>query len=64
MINGSPTSFFRSSRDLRYGDPLSPHLFIMVNELLGKMILKAEVGSRIVSISHMQLADDTMIFFF
>lgn len=63
-------AFFKSSRGLRQGDPLSPHLFIMVSNMLSKMITKAEigylsrfeVGSESISISHLQFADDMMIF--
>lgn len=70
MMNGSPAEFFRNSRGLRQGDPLSPYLFIMVSNVLSSMIVKAEsgyisgfvVGSGSVSISHLQFADDTMIF--
>lgn len=71
MVNGSPTGFFRSSRGLRQGDPLSPYLFIMVSNVLNSMIAKAElgyisgvvVGFGSVSISYLQFANDTMIFY-
>ncbi|WMV57474.1 hypothetical protein MTR67_050859 [Solanum verrucosum] len=74
LINGSPTGFFPSERGLRQGDPLSPFLFILAMEGLSDMLKSAQVNNRIrgfivneenslgSSISHLQYADDTLVF--
>ena len=74
LINGSPCGFFGSSRGLRQGDPLSPLLFVLVLEALGRMLDKAvhegrmsgfSVGNlegRSLAVSHLLFADDTLIF--
>ena len=74
LINGSPCGFFESSRGLRQGDPLSPLLFVLVMEALGRMLDKVvhdghmsgfgmghEEGRSLV-VSHLLFADDTLIF--
>ena len=38
LVNGTPTSFFNSSPGLRQEDPLFPFLFVIVMEVLSKMI--------------------------
>ncbi|GKV35410.1 hypothetical protein SLEP1_g43679 [Rubroshorea leprosula] len=62
LVNGSPT---------RQGDPLSPFLFLIVVEGLNGMITTAvqkgllegvEVGSKGFKVSHLQFADDTILF--
>ena len=74
LINGCPSDFFRSSRGLRQGDPLSPFLFDIIMEALSRMLVAAtaagqfsgftvgnEAGS-LMSVSHLLFADDTLVF--
>nr|CAN74005.1 hypothetical protein VITISV_006236 [Vitis vinifera] len=74
LINGPPTGFFRSTRGLRQGDPLSPYLFVLGIEALSSLINKALregflTGCRIrgrggngIQVSHLLFADDTLVF--
>ena len=74
LFNGSPTGFFRSSRDLRQGDPLSPYLFVIRMEALSCLLKRAVEGNFIsgcrfggrdggeIVISHLLYADDTILF--
>ena len=41
LFNGSPMGFFRSSRGLRHGDPLSPYLFVIGMEALSGLLKRA-----------------------
>lgn len=47
LINGDHTKLFGASRGLRQGDPLSPYLFILLAEGLGRLI-KHNVGLGII----------------
>ena len=74
LINDSPCGFFGSSRGLRQVDPLSPLLFVLVMEALGRMLDKAvhegrlsgfSVGNlegRSLAVSHLLFVDGTLIF--
>lgn len=71
LVNGSPTSEFSPSRGLRQGNPLSPFLFNMVAEGLNILLTRARelnffkgavLGANEISVSHLQFADDSLIF--
>lgn len=71
MINGTLEGFFSSSRGLRKGDPMSPFLFIIMVEALGRSISKAKeegeiqgipITSGLPSFTHQQFVDDTLLF--
>jgi len=71
IFNGAPCKPFKMGRGLRQGDPLSPLLFVLVVEVLNRMLIRAEevglfkgvvMGREQVVVSHLQFADDTLIF--
>ena len=41
LFNGNPCKPFKMGRGLRQGDPLSPFLFVLVAEVLNKLLVKA-----------------------
>ena len=75
LVNGSPTSFFGSSRGLRQDDPLSPLLFLLIMEVLSTILKKTEesglihgfhvrpINSTGIRISHMLFANNTILFY-
>ncbi|XP_020249244.1 uncharacterized protein LOC109826633 [Asparagus officinalis] len=71
LVNGSPTKFFRCFRGLKQGDPLSPLLFLLVANVLSKLLkCSAQSGDlselnlkgQLNNIRSIQFADDTIIF--
>eukprot|EP00253_Pinus_taeda_P030024 PITA_30024 len=72
LLNGTSTSTFNASRGLRQGDPLSPFLFIIAAEGLGRYIEKEVQEDKIkgirawgneLPITHQQFMDDIMLFY-
>ncbi|XP_061367828.1 uncharacterized protein LOC133310843 [Gastrolobium bilobum] len=70
LWNGKPTKFFKPSRGIRQGDPISPHLFVLCIERLGHLI---QVANEVKAwkpillrkngplISHLFFADDILL---
>ncbi|KAK3188861.1 hypothetical protein Dsin_028422 [Dipteronia sinensis] len=71
MMHGTYRGFFKSKRGLRQGDPLSLYLFILMEEILSRMINLEMLEKHILpfshpggapAISHFLYADDVVIF--
>ncbi|XP_042012194.1 uncharacterized protein LOC121760620 [Salvia splendens] len=71
LINGVPAVFFKSTRGLRQGDPISPALFLIAADylsraldrlILGKKDMIFKASRRCMEISHLAYADDIIIF--
>lgn len=70
LINGAPSIFFKPSRGLRKGDPLSPILFIILDECIGRLIVHKKKEGCLKGIqpsskgnpfTHQQFVDDTIM---
>ncbi|XP_039682998.1 uncharacterized protein [Medicago truncatula] len=71
LINGNAVGFFSCTLGVRQGDPLSPLLFCLVEEVLSRAISISSTRGRLTNISycrgsfiptHVLYADDIMIF--
>ncbi|XP_038888122.1 uncharacterized protein LOC120078021 [Benincasa hispida] len=68
MVNGSFEGFFPGRKGLRQGDPLSHFLFVMVIEILSRLLNNHPVWFRFhdrcerVGLTHLVFVDDLMIF--
>jgi exonuclease III len=70
LVNGSPARPFHSSRGIRQGDPLSPFLFVIMAEGLGRYLKDAVLDGSLSGLpihdlhpapSHSQFVDDTLL---
>jgi len=71
LVNGKAVGFFSCSRGVRQGDPLSPLLFCIAEEVLSRALSMATAAGRITPMTycrgvsfptHILYADDVMIF--
>ncbi|XP_009119170.2 uncharacterized protein LOC103844146 [Brassica rapa] len=69
-VNGDLEGFFSSSRGIRQGCSLSPYLFVIVSNVLSKLLNSAVLNRRIgyhplcesLKLTHLSFADDIMVF--
>lgn len=70
LINGTPSKCFSPTRGIRQGDPLSPFIFVLAAEGLGRLIKQRILTGRLKGLnlhwgsetqSHQQFVDDTML---
>ena len=70
LVNGAPTSFFKSGRGMRKGFSLSPLLFLLIIEGLSRLILEAKNKGKLKGvkvrrkhfITHLLFVDNVMVF--
>ena len=71
LVNGEPINFFKPTRGIRQGDPLSPYLFLLCSEGLTQLISNAVHAEKIrgyslcrngPKISQPFFADDSLLF--
>lgn len=70
VINGELEGFFGSSRGIRQGCSLSPYIFVLVQNVLSRLLTRAVSSGRVgrhprcdrVCVSHLSFADDILVF--
>ena len=71
LINGGKSNFFHPTKRLRQGDPLSPYLFILCQEVLARLIERECVSGNLAGVKlnqggpnfmNVMFADDLMLF--
>lgn len=70
-INGELCGYFKGSKGLRQGDPLSPYLFVLCIEVFSQLLNSKYADGSIghhpnavnPCVSHLAFADDIMVFF-
>ncbi|WOL17010.1 hypothetical protein Cni_G25798 [Canna indica] len=67
-INGQKSSGFTSKKGVRQGDPLSPYIFIIMQDMLSRILNKFSENGYIkcfnykgMKLSHLAFADDILI---
>ena len=69
--NGDVLRSFKPTRGLRQGDPLSPHLFLLIADVLSRLMLQEhmndyiqgyKISRRSPTLTHIHFADDTLLF--
>ena len=75
IVYGSPADYFKSTRGLRQGNPLSPYLFVLGMEVFSILIDKAASGGLLfgfnligrigeeVQVTYLLFANDTLVFY-
>jgi len=70
LVNGSPSDFFKPTRGLHQGDPLSPILFVILVECIGRLMEKKKKEGRIkgfkpsskcTPFTHQQFVNETIL---
>lgn len=71
LVNGVRSGFFKSTRGLRQGDPISPALFVIAADYLSRSLDRLILGKKEMTfkstryceeVSHLAYADDILIF--